>query len=260
MNKALPLLAIFLASIALWKATVRVAEPPSTSSAPTANGSDRALAGQVGQLQHELRTVKAANTSLALKVMELEQAREAAAGGSVDADRVRQRLDALESKQTQLAQYTRDLDKYGVVATMEKELVNAYSTLMDTNQSFGARLKQAEQLKRYGYFDAKALQAVTDLYHQTENFNEKGFALSALKGVVTPAMRDQIISDLSADIAAGNQSARFRYHAIEALEPLVKEPTVQQWLNHLAQSDPEPKLAGRAQQAIGINPPAAVRK
>ena len=74
--------------------------------------------------------------------------------------------------------------------------------------------------------------------------------------VLVPELRDQILDDLSAVVKAGYTDPRFRYTAIGALEPMVKDPEVQLWLGHLAQNDPEPKLAERAGQLIGTVPPA----
>jgi hypothetical protein len=177
-----------------------------------------------------------------------------------DLGAIKQRLDQLEATQTQLTQSTREIDKFGVISAMEKELVTAYSTLMDANQPLLARVKQVEQLKRYGYFDDNALRAVTDLYQATENLNEKAGVLNALRGNITPALRDQILTDLDTEVQGGNQAPRFRYTAIEALEPMAQDSAVQPWLQHLAQSDPEPKLAARAAQALGLAPERSPEK
>jgi hypothetical protein len=261
MTRTLPIVAVLLASVALWVAVSRTSGPGNTTQIAAA-GADGAggLAAPWEHWQRELRAVKVAQSSLAARIAELEQRQSPPNAAAPDLGLLKQQLDELEARQTQIAQFTRDIDKYGVIDTMEKELVAAYATLMDTNQAFWARIKQVGQLKRYGYLDEKALAAVTDLYHQTGDFNEKGGVLAALKGSVTPAFRDQILTDLNAEIATGNHSARFRYHAIEALEPMLPDPAVQYWLHHLAQSDPEPKLANRAGQALGLAPPGGPRK
>ncbi|NJN05884.1 MAG: hypothetical protein HC814_05250, partial [Rhodobacteraceae bacterium] len=249
MNKTLSIIAVLLAAVALWTAA-------SKKGAQTRDAirSPDDLAPRFEDLQREHQALQQAHTALMARLMELERARPADAGAPTDMAQLQQRIKDLEAKQTQLAEFTRDLDKYGVIATMEKELVNAYSALMDTNQSVTARLKHVGQLRRYGYYDDKAQAVVTGMYHESQNLNERGSVLDAMKGSVPREFRDQIIADLNADIAAGNQSTRFRYYAIEALEPMLPDPTVQQWLGHLAQSDPEPKLAARAGQAVGIAP------
>jgi hypothetical protein len=69
----------------------------------------------------------------------LERGNGSGVAGAAELARLRQRLDDLDAKQAQVAQLTRDIDKYGVIAGMEKELVNAYSTLLDTNQTLEAQ-------------------------------------------------------------------------------------------------------------------------
>jgi len=135
-------------------------------------------------------------------------------------------------------------------------VVKAYSTRMDTNQSLVTRVRQAETLKGNGQFDDRAVKVMTDLYGQTGDFGGKAGVLDALSGVASPELRDQIPADLDAVVSAGYTDPRFRNTAIEALTPMVQDPAVQPGLIHLAQNDPEPKLAGRAGQALAIPPPA----
>jgi len=223
---------------------------------PTAASVDSAstLARQFTELQKDHQALKDSNRDLLAKVAQLERGNGTSPAGAAGLARLRQRLDEIEGKQTQLAQATREIDKYGVIAGMEKELLAAYSTLLDTNQPLGSRIKQAGTLKRNGHFDERAVKAMTELYQQTGDLNEKGAVLSTLVGTVTPELRDQILVDLNREVQEGNKSGRFRYHAIEALEPMLPDPSVQQWLNHLAQNDPEPKIAARAGQPLGIAP------
>ncbi len=251
MNRFLPSLAVLLSCAALVTA---VFKRPASNNFSEGTPVD-SLTGQSGiaELQEEIAQLKSANVALQSQIEALKRKPAAAGDRSPEVEALRQRVEKLEGVQGQVVEAVNEADKYGVVAAMEKELVTAYSTLMDTNQSAGARLKQIGQLKRYGYFDEKALRAVTEIYFATDDFNQKGFALSAMKGSVTPQFRDQILADLNADIEAGNKSARFRYHAIEALEPMADDPTVLQWLGHLAQNDPEPKLAARAGKALEVS-------
>lgn len=254
MNKALSILGVVLASAALLLALMNRAGPSHPTPVETTGDSTSTLAAQVEKLQQDQQALKESNRELLAKVAQLERGSGSSVAGPAELARLRQRLDELDAKQAQVTQLTRDIDKYGVIAGMEKELVNAYSTLLDTNQTLAARIKQVGTLKRNGHFDKRAVGTMTDLYRQSNDFNEKGAVLSALSGSVTPELRDQILSDLNQEIQGGNKSGRFRYHAIEALEPMLPDPAVQQWLNHLAQNDPEPKIASRAGQPLGLAP------
>jgi len=256
MNKALSLAALALALIALATALTRPSPaPPVSAPAP-----DPELRQKLSRVESELSQARGTIADLRQKIDQLEQrAASSAQAASPDAA-LAARVAALEQQSRELTRFTNEFDRYGIVSSMEAELLNAYSTLMDTNRPAGERLKQVASLKRYRYFDEKALRAVADIYLQTDNFGEKGLALAALRGTVpSPEFRDRILADLSAEAEQGNQSARFRYFAIEALEPLRDDPAVQQWLAHLAQNDPMPKLAARAGQALGIPPQKPAR-
>jgi len=255
MNKSLSIFAAVLATAALLTAVMKAGGKPSPDQVAADAGQIASLTVQLAKLQEDHQALLATNRVLDNRLTELELARPARAT-SFDPTSLTRRLDQLEAQQDRLAQVTRDIDKYGVVAAMETDLVDAYQTLLDENQPLKNRLKQVDKLKRYGHFDEKAAGSMMNLLAQTKDLNEKSGVLQALGGVVkTPEFRDRILVDLNADILAGNQSARYRYYAIEALEPMLPDPLVQQWLTHLAQTDPEYKLAVRAGQSVGITPP-----
>jgi hypothetical protein len=254
MNKILPPLATLLAVAALWMAISSNRKPMPAPAIENSSGKQSDLQAEVIRLKGELQKISDSHASLEATVMELKARPAAINAVATNDSELRQRLATLEAQQQAMTKFTNDFDQYGVVSSMEAELVGAYTTLMDTNMSVGARLKQVGQLKRYGYFDDKALQVVSDMYMQTDDFNQKGQALASMRGLVTPEFRDQILTDLTAEVEAGNQSGRFRYYAIEALEPMLPDPAVREWLVHLSENDPQPKLAGRAGQALGVSP------
>ena len=256
MKNTLSILAVALACAALVITILTRGGPSLPAPIDVVGDTANALAAQFETFQREQQALKDSNRELLLKVTQLERGKGAEAGGPAEIARINQRLDQVEATQTELARQAREFDKYGLVSAMEKDLVTAYSTLMDTNQNLMTRVRQAEKLKRSGHFDEKAAAAMTDLYRRTENLNEKAGVLTALSGTVTPELRDQILADLNQEIQGGNKSGRFRYSAIEALEPLLPDPTVRQWLGHLAQNDPEPKIAARAGQPLGLTPAA----
>lgn len=254
MNRILPPLAIVLALAALAIATT--GKSPDQAKAPVSQPeTDQTRHKKLAKLESDLRRATETIAELQAQIANLKNNSTQPAASAEPNSALAQRIAALEQQSQQLTKFTNEFDQYGVVSSMEAELVNAYSTLMDTNKSTWERLKQVGSLKRYRYFDDKALQAVSNIYMETENFGQKGQALAAMRGMVpSPEFRNQILSDLSAETQEGNQSARFRYFAIEALEPVRDDPAVNEWLTHLAQNDPEAKLANRAQQALGIQP------
>jgi len=256
MNRTLSVIAAILASVALVTAYLNKAGRSDSIPATTASHPVNSLVAELEELQKNQQALKESNRELLNKVTQLESAKGSVSTGTVELAWIQERLDQLETKQAQLTQATRDIDKHGVIAGLERELGKAYSTLMDTNQTLVTRVRQADTLKRNGQFDDRAVKVMIELYGQTDNFGEKAGVLNALSGFPSPALRDLIIEDLNAVVSGGYTDPRFRYTAIEALEPMAQDPTVAQWLGHLAQNDPEPKLAGRAGQALGVVPPA----
>ena len=254
MNKTVPIVAILVSAVALIAALS--GKPGTQSDPPNQATSDKALEEKLNRVESELKQATQTIAELKNQLATLEsRPGPSSATRAVDSNLAR-RIAALEQQSQELTKFTNEFDQYGVVSSLQAELVNAYSTLMDTNQSTWDRLKQVGSLKRYRYFDDKALQAVADIYVETADFGQKGQALAAMKGMVpSPEFRNQILADLSAETQEGNQSARFRYFAIEALEPVRDDPAVREWLAHLAQNDPEAKLANRAGQALSGTTP-----
>ncbi len=261
MNKILSIIAVLLAGAALLTAVLKHggAEPSAPTESVTVR--DGKLIAQLNELQRRQARLEHSYQEVLSKVNEQAAARVEPAPPELD--QVERKLSELEARQAQLDQATRDIDKYGVVNAMEKELLQAYSTLMDTNQPAWARAKQADQLKRYGHFDERATQAMKDLFTNARDNNDKAAALFSLKGSLGPEFRDQILTSLDAEIRDGNKSAKFRYSAIEALRPMLPDPAIEQWMNYLANNDPEREIAGYAGKAVGVGvgvPGEAARK
>lgn len=135
---------------------------------------------------------------------------------------------------------------------MEKELTDAYDTLMDDSLPIWTRAKQADKLKRYGQFDERAIQAMKDLWNQADNNNERAGILHALKGVVDAEFRDQILTSLADEFRNEAESPKFRYMAVEALETMLPDPVVREWLNYLILNDPDPEIQARARRPLGL--------
>ncbi len=248
MNKSLSIGALVVAGASLVLALSK--REPVEVSEPLAVEEINALRAELQDTKAELSDLRAAHQKLKEGLVQPVQLPTETHSPDLSTDALQSRIDQLESRQEQLVEFASNSDRYGVVAKMEEDIEKAYSSLMNTNLPVGARLKQIGALKRYGQFDEQALSTVSEIYANTDDFNQKGRALTAMKGLITPEFRDQVLSDLNSDVSAGNQSAVFRYFAIEALEPMLPDPAVSEWLTYLSQNDPESKLAGRAQRAL----------
>ncbi|MFL3657880.1 MAG: hypothetical protein ACJ07L_07480, partial [Opitutales bacterium] len=109
--------------------------------------------------------------------------------------------------------------------------------------------------KRYGQFDQQAVDSMWKLFSEPKGAYDQAGALMALKGHLTMDDRDDVLTALNEDMEKGYKNGRLRYRGIEAVESLLPDPTVQEWLTHLAQNDPEPKIAGRAAKSVGLPVP-----
>ncbi|MBH52981.1 MAG: hypothetical protein CMI18_01395 [Opitutaceae bacterium] len=165
---------------------------------------------------------------------------------------IQEEVAELSNLQNDLVEYALNIDPLDVIGAQEREIEEAYNTLLDESKSAGLRARQAVLLKRYNMFDEEAVQAMTDLFHNSEQLNGKALALAALKGYETKEIQDSVLESLSLDVANGYKSARFRYFGIEALEPLLPNSEVEAMLNQIAENDPEIKIANRAAKTVGL--------
>lgn len=165
---------------------------------------------------------------------------------------LQQEVAELSSLQNDLAEYTLNIDPFDVIGVQEREIEDAYNTLLDESKPAGERAKQAALLKKYDLFDEEAIASMTNLFFNANNPGEQGAALAALKGFVPPEVRSGVLETLSTEIASGYENARFRYHGIEALEPFLPDPEVEAMLTVIAQNDPELKIANRAAKSVGL--------
>jgi hypothetical protein len=250
MSKPISVLAVLFSAAAIGVALfARPAGPVSVASGSPPDNA--ALAEQVGRLEKKLTAVEDSQRRL------LDQL----AGGSLatvsvdnaTVEQLKARLTELDRKQTELDQATKEIDKLGIVPAMEAEVKKARATLMDESLPVWERAKQAALLKRFGQFDAPAVEAMMKLLTKTENPNEKAGVIVALTGQVSTELRDQILLGLRNEAEGSYPSPKYRYVAIEALQPMRPDPLVEQWLAHLAQHDPEPEVQARA--ARSTQPP-----
>jgi hypothetical protein len=238
--KIIPIIALILSGIAVAVALTRTFPGP-VSTEVAGGGVEK----QVQQLQQRVRDLEAVRDSVQNPGVSAFQP-EGAFLKELEAQ-----VENLSTEQGKLAELRKSIDPFGVIQATEQRIQKARTTLMDVSRSPWERAKQAELLKQYGLFDDEAVDAMRDLFSAAEDANEKAAALVALRGHVTPAMRDEILMTLGAEVEGGKQSARLTYHGIEALEPLLPDSAVEGWLLEVAETNPEPKIAQRAATSLG---------
>ena len=228
--------ALFLSATALVVALIKK-EGPSSSLAN--GGEDQALRLEIRELRERLAELEGESRE------SLTEAAPAPRG------KLELQIEELANSQMDLAELTSKIDSLGVLETQERELVNAYKTLIDESRPAGERVKQANLLKRYGQFDEQAVESMWKLFSEQKKPYDQAAALSALKGHVSVDRRDDVIAALNEDLNSGYKNGRLRYFGIEALEPLLPDPAVREQLAIIAGNDPERKIAARAAKSIG---------
>jgi len=189
----------------------------------------------------------------------LEEANELDLPATPGIQNLEQKLDKLAANQQDIAELTLEIDSLGILATQERELIDAYKFVIDDSRKPWERAKLANQLKRYGLFDQQAVDSMWQLFERSEETEDKAAALLALKGHLTLENRDVVLASLNQDMENGYDDARLRYYGIEALEQLLPDPEIEDRLTHLAQNDPKSKIASRAAKAVGLPDPKVDR-
>ena len=242
--KFIIVIAFIFSGAALALTVYRELEDPvviPVSASPVVTEDETMDPGLEGELLRLKLRVRALERSLAEKDKEIEPV-----------PVLQQEVAELSSLQNDLAEYTLNIDPFDVIGVQEREIEDAYNTLLDESKPAGERAKQAALLKKYNLFDEEAIASMTNLFFNAETAGDKGAALVALKGHVTPEVRDGVLETFSTEIADGYQNDRFRYFGIEALEPLLPDPEVEAMLTVIAQNDPQIKIANRAAKSVGL--------
>ncbi|MEM8955044.1 MAG: hypothetical protein AAGD22_12910 [Verrucomicrobiota bacterium] len=235
--KPLPIIAVLLSGIAL-----AVALTKTNSHSPSTATSTATLEHEINQLKQEIQSLEAALNNRTPRSPSTD---------SLTTDLALTTSAGTPGSPSDLADLKRSLDPYGVIQSTQERIEKARLTLLDTSLTGGERARQAGLLKQYGQFDAEAVTAMRELLATSEDANEKAAAVLALQGHVTPEMRDEILTAMNTTTPDGKPAPRLTYHGIEALEPLLPDPIVENWMLSVAETDPEPKIAKRAAQSIG---------
>ena len=146
------------------------------------------------------------------------------------------------SQQEALARIARNIDRLGIIKAMEDSVREARATLMDEDLEDWPRIRAVDKLKALGQFGEEDVVALKTIWTDSADFNAKGGALKALSGHIDAGMRDEILVTLEQELDEGNPSPRFRASAIEALAPMMPDPEIELWVEHIATGDPEPRV------------------
>lgn len=233
MNKHLPIIALVLSAVAVVLAGISRRGLPAPSDQ---NGPDHAaLVERLRKLERKYAILEKDHKQL------IAETRATGADGGLMATAANGDGDT-PSRQAALERIARGIDKLGIIKAMEESVRNARSTLMDEELPDWPRIKAVDKLKALGQFNDEDIAALRQIWSESGDYNAKGGALKALSGHIDAGMRDEILLALEMEQQEGNPSPRFRASAVEALAPMMPDPEIRLWVEHIAATDPEPRV------------------
>ena len=232
----IPIIALLLSTIAL---AIALAKNPSASRDSAA--AEAGLGHRIAQLQRQVRQLET--------LRKTSSPNATASAESLSA--LERQAAALTTSQSELEALKKSLDPYGVIQATGDRIEAARAKLLDPDLDPWERAKQAELLKQHRLFDDEAVAAMREILTAAEEPHATAAALVALKGYLTPGMRDEVIGIVTAANQGEKPNPRMTYHGVEALESLLPDPVVRNFMIEVAQTNPEIKVATRAAKTIG---------
>lgn len=211
------------------------------------------IATQAGQ--DETEALKAQIATLQKRVDTLEATGSVPRALTVVSSGLEQQVETLASNQQDIAELALGLDPLGVIEKREREILKSYEILTDVTRPAWERAKQAALLKKYDLFDGAAFSSMWRLFSEPKSGEDQAAALLALKGRLGAEHRDEVLAALQSNQDESKDNSRLRYFSIEALEPLLPDPLVEDWLLQSALNDPQSKIARRAAKSLGLPDP-----
>lgn len=117
--------------------------------------------------------------------------------------------------------------------------------VMSADTSTSEKLEATGRLRRENAASPEIVATMLGLYASSTDPNIRADVFRQLDGVSDPALRDPLLLALAED-----DNARVREEAADALSAFRDDPDVAEWLQHVAQNDPNPRVQHEAQSAL----------
>lgn len=229
--KALPILALALAVVALAVSLTREPEKqPSEATDPTAR-----LEAKVRLLENEVARLIEENQQ-PVNEFDLPSPEQTLADSSIDPTR---------ATPTRLEQQLRDLGVLEHFQKRKEKLAEARSIVLDAERDQWERVKTLSSLKDGGQIDDEVVSSMMPLWTASLDDPKGGYLrwqlLENLRGTTNGEFRTNILEWIGEE-----ESPKMRGQGLETLAPMAADPNVSEWLEYLAENDPEPRIQERA--------------
>lgn len=177
--------------------------------------------------------------------------RDGNSAGSSAVDRVRPsaQSDTVVELQARQDRLEKQLNEYGIIerfAEHQQLVEESYGIAKDPDRPAKERFEALSLLRDEGRIDAAVVDAMMDLWDESSQDGKlapyhRWALMENLRGSTDPRFRDNILSMLQEE-----PEAKMAGQAISALEPMLPDPAVEEWLVHLSSNSPEPKIQQHA--------------
>jgi len=160
----------------------------------------------------------------------------------------------LRERQEELESYLNQLGVFEHFESFKQKVTNAQAVAMDHGRTAKERIEALSTLREAGKIDGDVVTSMLSLWDESFDEDKGGgytryFLLENLEGVEDLALRDTII-----DWVPNEESAKMRARGIETIAPMREDPMVDEWLVHLSENDPEPKIQQMAAEIRAREP------
>jgi hypothetical protein len=159
-------------------------------------------------------------------------------------------LAEIAARQSRLEQ---QLQKYGIIERFEahEQLVKeSYQKALDVTLSAKQRFEALKLLGEEGKIDGPIVSSMMDLWEASLRDEKMGpyhrwALMENLRGSDDPRFRDNVLSMLQQE-----PGAKMTGQAISTLEPMLPDPSVEEWLTHIRGNSQDPKIREYAARVL----------
>lgn len=231
--KALPILALVLSLAALAISLTRQSETP-----------DPGPAQSTARLEAKVRSLENELARLAAESQPVNELRIPLSDQSLPDTS----LNSPSSAPHKLEQQLRDLGVLEHFQKRKEKLAKSRAIVLDPERDQWERVKTLSSLKESGEIDDEVVSSMMPLWTASLDDPKGGYLrwqlLENLQGTTNSEFRTNILEWIGEE-----ESPKMRSQGLETLAPMANDPNVYEWLEYLAENDPEP---GIQERALGI--------
>jgi len=151
-----------------------------------------------------------------------------------------------------LEQQLRDLGVLEHFQERKEKLAKARAVVLDPERDQWERVKYLPSLKEGGEIDDEVVTSMMPLWTASLEEPKGGYLrwqlLENLRGTTNSEFRTNILEWIGEE-----ESPKMRSQGLETLAPMADDPNVAEWIEYLAENDPEPQIQERAGKILQNN-------